>query len=379
MKNSILFANQSSGSLMIDIVNAFEETGKFNKVELFAGKINIRPSVPNKSVHVIKTIEYKNSKFILRLLTWFISYIHLLFVVWFRSDDTELFLVTNPPFNTFVPLFTRKKYTLLIYDIYPDTLINQHVIGRDSFLGKLWTKRNKKAFGNAKKVFTITNEMKKVVCNYVDESKVSVVYNWTHNERMVPVNKQDNPFLKSLGLQDKFIIMYSGNMGLTHDIDVLVDVANEMKDNDAFRFIFIGEGGKKKVVEKKIAEYHLSNCLVLPFQDKDVLPYSMGAADIGVITTAREQSGLSIPSKINSFMAVGSILLCIADQNTELGHLVKDNNLGQCFPSSDIVGMRDFIDRAYSDSEYANAIKKKTREMSFNFTPENAKLFLSDN
>ena len=90
-----MFANQSSGSLTIDVVNAYEETGKFDRVELFAGKINIRPSVPNKNVHVIKTIKYNNKNIIVRLATWMLAYIHLLFVSWARSKDTELFLITN--------------------------------------------------------------------------------------------------------------------------------------------------------------------------------------------------------------------------------------------------------------------------------------------
>ena len=58
MKKSVLLVNQSSGYLMIDIVNAYVQSGKYDKVELFAGQINIRPSVPDPSVRVIKTIKY---------------------------------------------------------------------------------------------------------------------------------------------------------------------------------------------------------------------------------------------------------------------------------------------------------------------------------
>lgn len=378
MGRKILFANQSSGSLTIDIVNAYEETGKFDKVELFAGKINIRPSVPNPSVKVIKTIQYNNKNFVLRLLTWTLGYLHLLLLCWFRGKDTELFLFTNPPFNTFVPLFTNKKYYVLIYDIYPDTLINQHVFSEKSFIAKKWIKRNKKVYAKAKRVFTISEDMKKEVAKYVDESNITVIYNWSHNERMVPVKKEDNPFLKQHHLDDKFIVLYSGNMGMTHDIDVMVDVAKELKDEDKIRFLFIGEGGKKKIVEKKIQDYQLDNCIVMPYQDKDVLPFSMGAADIGIVTTASEQTGLSIPSKVNAYMSVGSILLCLADPKSELGRMVNDNNLGKCFSKTEIAEMVDFIKKMMNDSDLADQIKRNTRQMSFNYTPENAKKFIID-
>lgn len=378
MGRKILFANQSSGSLTIDIVNAYEETGKFDRVELFAGKINIRPSVPNPSVKVIKTVKYNNKNIVLRMLTWVLGYLHLLLVCWFRGRETELFLFTNPPFNTFVPLFTNKKYYILIYDIYPDTLINQHVFSVNSIWARLWTKRNKKVYAKAKRVFTISEDMKKEVAKYVDPSNISIVYNWSHNEKMVPVKKEENPFLKEHGLSDKFIVLYSGNMGMTHDIDVMVDVAKELKDDNDIRFLFIGEGGKKKLVEKKIEEYHLQNCIVMPYQDKDVLPYSMGAADIGVVTTASEQTGLSIPSKVNAYMSVGSILLCLANPKSELGRMVNNNNLGKCFNKVDINAMADFIRQMKQNPDIADQIKKNTRQMSFNYTPENAKKFIID-
>ena len=368
MGRKILFANQSSGSLTIDIVNAFEETGNFDKVELFVGKINIRPSIPNPNVKIIKTVQYNNKNILFRMLTWVVAYIHLLFVTWFRSRDTELFLITNPPFNTFVPLFNRKKYYILIYDIYPDTLITQHVISEKFFLSRLWTKRNKKVFANAEKVFTISEDMKKVVAKYVDESKISIVYNWSHNERMVPVRKEDNIFLKEHNLQNKFIVLYSGNMGMTHDVDAVVDVANELRKEDNIRFLFIGEGGKKKIVMKKISDYGLNNCLVLPYQDNAILPFSMGSADIGVVTTATEQTGLSIPSKVNVLMSVGSVLLCLADNDSELGRMVDKNELGKCFHKDQVKEMANFIKSIADNKELEKKYKTNARAMSYNFT-----------
>lgn len=103
---SILLVNQSSGYLMVDIVNAFVDSGKFDKVELFAGEIHIRPSVPDKSVHVIKTVKYNKNSTLRRLLSWTGAFLHLLFVVWFRGRNCELFLVSNPPLTTFVPLLS---------------------------------------------------------------------------------------------------------------------------------------------------------------------------------------------------------------------------------------------------------------------------------
>lgn len=373
---SILLVNQSSGYLMVDIVNAFVDSGKFDKVELFTGEIHIRPSVPDKSVHVIKTVKYNKNSTLRRLLSWTGAFLHLLFVVWFRGRNCELFLVSNPPLTTFVPLFTRKKYSILIYDLYPDSLFSQGFVKRDSFIARWWSKKNKKVFAKANHVFTISDDMKRTVAQYIDETRISVVYNWAHNEHLMPVAKTENSFLKEHGLADKFIVLYSGNLGMTHDIDVLVDVANELKENATIHFLFIGEGAKKVIIEKKIADYQLTNCTVLPFQPLEVLPYSMGAADIAVVTTDANQTGLSVPSKTYSYLSVGAVLMCLADKSSELGRMVVDNNIGACFNRSELNEMVSFVSEMASDSQKLDQYKKNSRTLSMDYTPENAKQYV---
>ena len=372
----LLLVNQSSGYLMIDIVNAFVNSGKYEKVELFAGEIHIRPSVPDESVHIIKTVKYNKSSTLERLLSWIGAFIHLLFVVWFRGRSCELFLVSNPPLTTFIPLFTRKKYSILVYDLYPDSLFSQGFVKHDSFISRWWSKKNRKVFAKAENVFTISDDMKRMVAQYVDAGKIKVVYNWAHNEHLKPVEKACNTFLKQLKLEDKFIVLYSGNMGMTHDIDVLVDVANALKENKIIHFLFIGEGAKKAIIEQKIADYQLRNCMVLPFQPLEVLPYSMGGADIAVVTTDANQTGLSVPSKTYSYLSVGAVLLCLADKDSELGRMVVENNVGECFTRSEVSEMTAFVQDMASNSERLNQYKNKSRTLSMDYTPDNAKQYV---
>lgn len=376
MAKSVLLVNQSTGYLMTDIVNAYVASGNFDKVELFAGEINIRPSVPDQSVKIIKTIKYNKQNTIKRLWTWLAAFIHLLFVVWRRNKDCFLFLVSNPPLTIFVPLLTRKKYCYVVYDLYPDSLFSQGFVKRDSVMGKWWSKINRKVFANAECVFTLSEDMKKAVSRYVSENKIRVVYNWAHNEHMRPVEKCDNLFLRNYQMQDKFVVLYSGNMGMTHDIDVMVDVAEKLKDNRKIEFFFIGEGAKKAIIEKKIMDYSLDNCIVLPFQPLEMLPYSMGSADVAVVTTDNRQSGLSVPSKTYTYLATGSVLLCLADENTELGRLTKESKTGKCFDSKDVYGMASFIECLSNDESELMSYKENSRRTSLLYTPENAKQYV---
>ena len=376
MKPHVLLVNQSTGYLMVDIVNAYVASGLYDKVELFAGEIHVRPSVPNPSVHVIKTVRYDKSNIVKRLLTWLAAFVHLLFVVWRRGKNCHLVLVSNPPLTVFIPLFTRKKFSFVVYDLYPDSLFSQGFIKKDSFIGRWWIRQNKKVFAKAERVFTLSEDMKKAVAQYVAEDKIKIVYNWAHNEHMKPIAKEENPFLTDLDLQDKFIVLYSGNMGMTHDIDIMVDVADRLRENDGVCFLFIGEGAKKAVIEEKISEYGLSNCLVLPFQPLEVLPYSMGAADLAVVTTDARQSELSVPSKTYTYLATGAALLCLAEDGTELGKLVKEHHVGRCFGSTRIDDMTAFIALLEKDEARLANYKDNSRRTSLLYSPENAKQYV---
>ncbi len=376
MTKSVLLANQSTGYLMVDIVNAYVRSGKYDSVELFAGEINIRPSVPDSSVHVIKTVKYDKSSTLKRLLTWVGAFVHLLWVVWRRSKHCHLVLVSNPPLNVFVPLFTRKKYSFIVYDLYPDSLFSQGFVKRNSFLGRWWMTKNKQIFAKADCVFTLSEDMKKAVAQYVAEDKIKIVYNWAHNEHMRPIDKKENVFLADLKLQDKFIVLYSGNMGMTHDVDMLVDVADRLKENKTIHFLFIGEGAKKPIVEAKVARYRLENCSVLPYQPLEVLPYSMGAADLAVVTTDAKQSGLSVPSKTYTYLATGAALLCLAEENTELARLTRERRIGRCFVSQDLDGIAGYILQMVSDRRLLQEYKDNSRKASLRYTPENAQKYV---
>lgn len=376
MGKSVLLANQSTGYLMVDIVNAYVQSGKYDRVELFAGEINIRPSVPDSSVHVIKTVKYDKSSTLKRLLTWVGAFVHLLWVVWRRSKRCHLVLVSNPPLNVFVPLFTRKKFSFIVYDLYPDSLFSQGFVKRNSFLGRWWVTKNKQIFAKADCVFTLSEDMKKAVAQYVAEDKIKIVYNWAHNEHMRPIDKKENVFLADLKLQDKFIVLYSGNMGMTHDVDMLVDVADRLKENKTIHFLFIGEGAKKPIVEAKVARYGLENCSVFPYQPLEVLPYSMGAADLAVVTTDAKQSGLSVPSKTYTYLATGAALLCLAEENTELARLTRERKIGRCFVSQDLGGIARYILQMVSDRRLLQEYKDNSRKTSLMYTPENAQQYV---
>lgn len=102
----------------------------------------------------------------------------------------------------------------------------------------------------------------------------------------------------------------------------------------------------------------------------------MGAADIAVVTTDANQTGLSVPSKTYSYLSVGAVLMCLADKNSELGRMVVDHKIGDCFNRSEQGEMVSFVREMASDNQKLEQLKKNSRTLSMDYTPENAKQYV---
>jgi glycosyltransferase involved in cell wall biosynthesis len=373
-KESIVFINQNAGYLMIDIVHAHTQ---YKHRTIISGKLVERNSTLDKSVKQEKIIVYNRSSSIKRLFTWSWGFLQILWLVKTTYRKSDLFIVTNPPFASLIPLLCKNKFSLLVYDVYPDALVAYKYIGAQSLITRLWKKANRIVFAKAQKIFTISNGMKNVLSQYVDESSIKSIPVWTDNDFLKPVPKAENIFISKYNLQHKFLVIYSGNLGLSHDIEVLVEIANEIKDDDIY-FIIIGEGDKKKVINERIKRHQLKNCLLLPWQDVAMLPFSLSAADIAVVSLGKEASTLSVPSKTFNLLSVGAPLLCIADESSELAALVNRYQVGKCFNATDVEKIIAFIQMVKSKDDYRKSLQQNSLKASEQFGPGNALKFVLD-
>jgi glycosyltransferase involved in cell wall biosynthesis len=373
-QDKIVFINQNAGYLMIDIINA--HASDWQKMALLTGKLVQRDVPLNPGVKVDRIVTYRRNTTLARLFTWTWGFVQIFWLIKLKYRNAHLYIVTNPSFATLLPLVCKNSYTLLIFDIYPDALVEYKVLSANSFIIRLWRKANKLIFPKADNIFVLSNGMKKLVSQYVDAHKIYVVPLWTHNEFFKTVSKEENPFIAQHNLQDKFIVMYSGNLGFTHNLEVLLDVAAAIKNPEVF-FLIIGDGDKKKSLEEKAKRLALENCKFLPLQDVSMLPYSMAASDVGVVSLGSEASLLSVPSKTFNLLSVGVPLLCIADERSELSELVKQYGCGRCFDGKSIESIKAYIEFLVKDVDYRNTIKEKSLAASLNFGLKNAKQLIA--
>jgi glycosyltransferase involved in cell wall biosynthesis len=372
-KKDIVIINQDSGYLMIDLANAYSLAG-YN-VSLVAGRLVQRDKALAKDICLKKIIKFNRTSTIKRLLTWCWGTFEILVYIILKCRNKHLLFVSNPPFANLVTLFVKNPFSLLIYDVWPDALTEFGVFSKHSIFVKWWQKSNIKVFGKAKRIITLTPGMKNLLMKYSGAKAVEVLPIWTDNKFLRPIKKESNKFVHQHNLAEKFVVMYSGNLGYTHDVEVLVDLAAKIKDKD-IQIIIIGEGDKREILQKKIVDSKLDNCTLLPFQSAEDLPFSLASADIAVVTLGKDASKLSIPSKTYNLMSVGAPLLCIAEENSELNNLIGRYQIGQCFRAYQLEAMYDFIMELKQSPQKHKLYASNSLKASKDFGPENIYKFI---
>jgi len=358
---------------MIDLANEFHKASY--EVTLVAGRIVPRNKSLSEDIRFRKIICYNRSSSIKRLFTWTWGSFQILKFIWLNCRKKELLIVTNPPFAPLLTLFCRNEFSLLIYDVYPDVLAEYGIFSSDSIWVRCWQRMNRKVYSKAKRIITLTEGMKDLLRKYTIDRTVEVIPIWTDNNHLKPIAKSSNPFIRNNNLTGKFIVLYSGNLGFTHDVEVIVELANIMRDVEV-DFLIIGDGDKKDNLIKMIKEYKLLNCRMLPFQDTKDLPFSLAAADIAIVTLGKDASKLSIPSKTFNLMSVGAPLLCIGGYDSELCKLVYHHHIGRCFDAKELDKMADFIHEIKQSPVKQKFFAENSRKASLNYGVENIKQFI---
>lgn len=374
MNKKIVFVNQATGYLTIDIINVFAQ--KYEFVDLICGEIRVQDVPLDVKVKISKIGEKSRISHFRRFIAWMLASIQTFFIILLKYRKYEIFYVSIPPFAYLGSLLLPNKFSLLMFDVYPDVLkmlnIKEH-----NLIYRLWGKANKILFKKAHRVYTIGDSLANLMSKYAPREKINVVPLWTGLTNIRPVLPSENPFIKEHGLTGKFIVQYSGNIGGTHNIEVLLEVAKLLKANDEIVFVIIGRGLKVPLVQKQITDHALINCLLLPFQPDNVIRYSIAAADISVVLIEDKIADVSIPSKVFNIMAVGSTILSISPENSEIGRLVKKYGVGENFNESKTNEMADFILRLKNSKELKTQYSDNAISASVNFTMANAEQYLS--
>lgn len=175
--------------------------------------------------------------------------------------------------------------------------------------------------------------------NNCDVPNHVMINNWIDEKSIYPLDSQNDgvlSFKRKYGLENKFIIMYSGNIGLYYDLENIIKIIKEFKpgtqtyDGREVVFAFVGAGTMLDKLEKYVDENMMSNVCFIPYQEKSKLIYSLNAGDVHWCVNAKGIKGVSCPSKAYGIMAAGKPIIGVLEENTEIRGLIDEIGCGKC-------------------------------------------------
>lgn len=369
----IVLFNQASNYLTIGLCNAFCE--KFQEVVLITGSVHVQGEILNENVQVIKINHWVERPAQKKFLSYLIAIWKIFWLLKVKHKSHEVLFISLPPMGYLLNLVLKNRFSMLVWDVYPD-VFKITGLRENNFLLKFLTFLNRKSFRKAYKIFTIGEKMADLLSNYVSREKLIIQPIWSIFQEDNRPKVIDNPFIEMHQLHNKFVVQYSGNIGLTHKVEVLVDLAERLKEHKDIVFQIIGRGPRVPYLKKIVSERSLPNCVFLPFQSDDMFPYSLAAANLGVVILDELTSKGSVPSKSYNLMSYGIPSLYIAADDSELNDYAKKYNHAHCYSEKNLEMAANFILELSGSKELANALSKNALKASENFKRSNADLFI---
>ncbi len=281
-----------------------------------------------------------------------------------RRGDT-LLTVTNPVFLLLgLPLIKKLKhisYILLVHDIFPENLAAIGKIKKHSLLYKCLKFFFDKAYAKADICISIGRDMSEIIRRKIsDPFRIRLIPNWAENREVFPLAKEETRMYRALGIQEKFIFQFAGNLGYAQGIDNILAAIRLVK-NPHLHFTFIGGGAKYETIATFIKDHPEAPVSLIGFQDRSDQNDFLNACDVSLITLSDGMLGLGVPSKSYNIMAAGKPILIIADSRSEIALTVKEYTLGWVVEPHNPEALKEAFEKIYRQKDLLTNIQNNAR------------------
>jgi colanic acid biosynthesis glycosyl transferase WcaI len=194
--------------------------------------------------------------------------------------------------------------------------------------------------------------------------RIQVIPNWGDDEEVLPVEHRDNPLRHAWGLTNRFVVGYSGNLGRAHEFATVLKAAEQLRDDPAIVFLFIGGGNKLDALASQVRERGLDPLFrFLPYQERATLSHSLGVADLHWISLKPELEGLIVPSKFYGIAAAGRPIIAVTARDGEIARLVRRHECGIVVEPGDGKALGEALRRLMTEPDRLAAMGARARAM----------------
>lgn len=322
-------------------------------------------------VHRFNLIGEKKNP-ILRAWRYTMSCIKQLYIGIFAKDARScdiMFIASTPPIQGAMAALVKKfrrdhiPFIYNLQDIFPDSLVGTGLAKKDGLLWKIGRVIENFTYRNADKIIVISQDFKRnIMAKGVPEEKIEVIYNWVDEQAVVNIPRSENKLFEKYNLNpNKFYITYCGNIGLTQNMDLLLDVAKELSTEANIHFVLVGEGADKARVKSRVENENINNISFLPFQPYEDISHVFSLGDAGLIISKPGVGENSVPSKTWSIMSAECPVIANFDEN-EIKTILSENNCGIFTKAGDKEAFKNAILELYNNKDKAVQLGKNGRQ-----------------
>jgi glycosyltransferase involved in cell wall biosynthesis len=362
----ILLANQffwpdsaATSQLLTDLAQGLADLG--HEVHVVCGnagytEVDSSPE-PNVSIHRSPCLPFGRSK-VARLFSYF-SFFATAAVIGVTSRKFDLVItLTTPPLlsvmGTIMKRLRGTRHYIWEMDIYPDVAVDLGMWKPDSAVTRAVGAVADFSRANADGVIALGDCMRdRLMGRGLDGARIHVAQNWSDGDAIEPL---------PLRGQKEFKILYSGNLGLAHDVDTIYGAMLRLKNDHRFRFIFAGGGALREDLQTLCQREHIDQAAFRPYCERGLLSQSLGEGDLGLVTQRAECSGSVVPSKVYGLMAAGRPLLYIGPRDSTPAHIIQEFHCGWHVDIGDVDGLVNLLQLLESDDELLRDAGQRGRQ-----------------
>lgn len=264
-----------------------------------------------------------------------------LFVLFRSRPDTVVSLSTPPMVSTVGLVVARAKRARAAYwvmDLYPDVAFALNAVRSVGLLGRVLSRLSAWTLRRSDIVIALGETMALRLRERGAQS-VTVAHNWVDGDRIRPRPVEHHPLRAAHGWEDRWIVLYSGTLGLAHEFETVLAAAERLSDETDVLFVFIGGGARSAELERQVGERGLSNVLLLPQLAKEQLDQGLTSADVHLVTLKPGLSGLLVPSKIYGVLAAGRPTVYVGPDEGEVADILRETGCGVRVAPGDAEGL----------------------------------------
>jgi len=258
----------------------------------------------------------------------------------------------------------RAKVVSVVEDVYPDIAVALGFLPRRGLATAGLSRLSVFLLRSSQRAVALSNGMKaKLVEKGIDESKIVVIENWADSKEIQPIEGIENSFAVKHEVSGKFVVQYSGHMGEAHEFETILSAATALCRETDIHFQFIGDGPRREEIETYIRAHGQDNLSLLPYQQRENLRYSLGAACVAVVTLRPELTDLIVPSKIYGILAAGKPVILVGSQGCEIARILTESECGFVVEPGDVAGFVRAVRELYTNPELADKMGKQARNL----------------